>query len=56
MDLLTEFRRELMKATSQIEPDAFLTKAEVEGVIRNAYGSAKSRCQDDEDVLAPDVE
>ena len=56
MDLLTEFRRELMKAINAINPDDFLTKQEVEGVIRNAYGEAKNRCENDEDVLAPDVE
>ena len=54
MDLLTEFRRELMKAINEIKADDFLTKGEVEGLIRNAYGKAKDRCEDDEDVLAPD--
>ena len=54
MDLLTEFRRELMKAINAINPDDFLTKTEVEGLIRNAYGKAKDRCESDEDVLAQD--
>lgn len=56
MNLLTEFRRELMKAINGIKDDDFLTKGEVESLIRNAYGDAKKRCEDDEDVLASDVD
>lgn len=56
MNLLTEFRRGLMKAINAIKPDDFLTKSEVESLISNAYGAAKKRCEDDEDVLASDVE
>ena len=56
MNLLTEFRRGLMKAINAIKPDDFLTKGEVESLISKAYGAAKKRCEEDEDVLASDVE
>ena len=54
MDLLTEFRRALMKATNAMNPEDFYTKDEVESLIKNAYGSAKKRCEADEDLLASD--
>ncbi len=56
MNLLTEFRRGLMKAINAIKPDDFLTKGEVESLIYKSYVAAKKRCEDDEDVLASDVE
>jgi hypothetical protein len=45
-----------MKAINGLKEDDFLTKDEVQSLIQNAYGDAKKRCEDDEDVLAPDVE
>jgi hypothetical protein len=48
MDLLTEFRRELLKAVTQLNPEDFYTKSEVDNLIRESYGRAKQRCANDE--------
>lgn len=52
MDLLTEFRRELMKSIDKIQADDFLTKKEVSNLINQSYARAKQRCADDEVSLA----
>tara|TARA_R110000751_G_scaffold263891_1_gene363077 strand:+ start:81 stop:239 length:159 start_codon:yes stop_codon:yes gene_type:complete len=42
-ELITEFRRELMKSISKIADDEFLTKAEVDSLILKSYERAKRK-------------
>ena len=48
MDLITELRRELLRATNKLKSDSFLTKNDVENLIAKAYEQAKQRISDDE--------
>lgn len=45
-NLITEFRRELLKGLNNIQSDAFLTKKEVESLINISYGNAKNTIED----------
>jgi hypothetical protein len=47
-NLLTEFRRELMRSINKISDDDFRSKDEVADLINKAYARAKQRCADDE--------
>jgi hypothetical protein len=40
-ELITEFRRDLMKSISKIKDDDFLTKKEVDTLINKSYERAK---------------
>jgi hypothetical protein len=53
MELLTEFRRELLKSIEQLDKDEFYTKAEISTIIKQCYTKAKSRC-DEQEILASD--
>lgn len=55
VNLIIEFRRELMRGISKMDSDTFLTKEEVKNFIDKCYGQAKDRANAEEDIIE-DVE
>lgn len=53
-DLLTAFRKELLKATNRMADDDLHTTSEVESLIKSCYGRAKKQCEPSEDVSLED--
>jgi len=54
-ELITEFRRELVRGISKMDDDTFYTKGEIEKFINKSYGRAKDRAITEEDITT-DVE
>jgi hypothetical protein len=46
MDLLTEFRRTLLKKIEKLPSDEFYTKKEISGIVAAAYTEAKTECEE----------
>jgi len=49
-ELITEFRRELVRGISKMDDDTFYTKGEIEKFINKSYGRAKDRAITEEDI------
>jgi len=47
-DLLTEFRRELLKTIEKLDEDEFYTKKNIASLVRTCYVRAKTRCDEQE--------
>jgi len=46
MELLTEFRRQLLKKTEKLDSDGFYTKREIATLVQDAYRKAKDECEE----------
>ena len=46
IDLLTEFRRELLKTIEKLDDDEFYTKKNIASLVKSCYNRAKTRCDE----------
>ncbi len=53
-DLLTEFRREILKSMQNLADDGFYTKEELSNLINKSYGRAKKQCESSEAISLED--